>query len=265
MVQSNFILVDIGKIVTILYAIIGIPLMLFCLSKIGHAMAHSFKFIYWKCCCFLCVKPKKIQRRQRRRRRMIRQQRQRAMMVLSQQPSSTPLNNNGEIPLITPTSMLENHQLHRTFSNRSNHFSLFDSFKNNGQIVESPSSSSTQQTTPANTPSGDVANSSTVFFNSNNSNISTNEKRPKKSNLSRSHSARTYQEGAIVSFGTQTSNSGVENATTTTITNTSSNGTTGSTHEPTKTERVSMSAIICNKYASLSDEYIDAYRARFIG
>ena len=50
-------------------------------SNIGHAMAHSFKFIYWKCCCVLCVKPKKLQRRQRRRRRLIRQQRQRAMMA----------------------------------------------------------------------------------------------------------------------------------------------------------------------------------------
>ncbi|XP_076345616.1 potassium channel subfamily K member 18-like [Tachypleus tridentatus] len=51
-----------GKMVTILYAIIGIPLMLLCLSNIGNAMAHSFKFIYWKVCCFLCVKPHKTQR-----------------------------------------------------------------------------------------------------------------------------------------------------------------------------------------------------------
>ncbi|XP_022236050.1 uncharacterized protein LOC106476486, partial [Limulus polyphemus] len=51
-----------GKMVTILYAIIGIPLMLLCLSNIGNAMAHSFKFIYWKVCCFLCVKPHKRRR-----------------------------------------------------------------------------------------------------------------------------------------------------------------------------------------------------------
>lgn len=47
-----------GKIVTILYAIIGIPLLLLCLSNIGDAMAHSFKFIYWKVCCYLCSSPK---------------------------------------------------------------------------------------------------------------------------------------------------------------------------------------------------------------
>ncbi|XP_015927814.1 potassium channel subfamily K member 18-like isoform X2 [Parasteatoda tepidariorum] len=47
-----------GKIVTILYAIVGIPLLLLCLSNIGDAMAHSFKFIYWKVCCYLCSSPK---------------------------------------------------------------------------------------------------------------------------------------------------------------------------------------------------------------
>ncbi|XP_013780905.1 TWiK family of potassium channels protein 7-like [Limulus polyphemus] len=51
-----------GKMVTILYAIIGIPLMLLCLSNIGDAMAHSFKFIYWKVCCYLCIKPRKKRR-----------------------------------------------------------------------------------------------------------------------------------------------------------------------------------------------------------
>lgn len=71
----DFQLKDWGKIVTILYAIIGIPLMLFCLSNIGHAMAHSFKFIYWKCCCYLCVAPKRSQgstqkRKSFRRRRL---------------------------------------------------------------------------------------------------------------------------------------------------------------------------------------------------
>lgn len=48
----------VGKIVTILYAIVGIPLLLLCLSNIGDAMAHSFKFIYWKVCCYLCSSPK---------------------------------------------------------------------------------------------------------------------------------------------------------------------------------------------------------------
>ncbi|XP_054711246.1 TWiK family of potassium channels protein 18-like [Uloborus diversus] len=52
-----------GKVVTVLYAIIGIPLLLLCLSNIGDAMAHSFKFIYWKVCCYLCVRPKKRRKR----------------------------------------------------------------------------------------------------------------------------------------------------------------------------------------------------------
>lgn len=54
-----------GKIVTILYAIVGIPLLLLCLSSIGDIMAHSFKFIYWKVCCYLCIQPKKRTRRHR--------------------------------------------------------------------------------------------------------------------------------------------------------------------------------------------------------
>lgn len=52
-----------GKVVTILYAIVGIPLLLLCLSNIGDAMAHSFKFIYWKVCCYMCVRPKKRRKR----------------------------------------------------------------------------------------------------------------------------------------------------------------------------------------------------------
>ncbi|XP_064459198.1 potassium channel subfamily K member 18-like [Ornithodoros turicata] len=43
-----------GKIVTILYAIVGIPLMLLCLSNIGDVMAHSFKLTYRYICCSLC-------------------------------------------------------------------------------------------------------------------------------------------------------------------------------------------------------------------
>ncbi|XP_022246034.1 uncharacterized protein LOC106462919, partial [Limulus polyphemus] len=54
-----------GKLVTLLYAIVGIPLMLLCLSNIGDAMAQSFKFIYWKVCCYLCIKPHKKSRKSR--------------------------------------------------------------------------------------------------------------------------------------------------------------------------------------------------------
>ncbi|XP_066262092.1 uncharacterized protein galene isoform X1 [Euwallacea similis] len=52
-----------GKVVTIFYAILGIPLMLLCLSNIGDIMATSFRFLYWRVCCFVCQKkPKKRQR-----------------------------------------------------------------------------------------------------------------------------------------------------------------------------------------------------------
>ncbi|XP_065333129.1 uncharacterized protein galene isoform X2 [Cloeon dipterum] len=55
-----------GKVVTIFYAILGIPLMLLCLSNIGDVMAHSFRFIYWKVCCYVCTrKPKRSHRRGR--------------------------------------------------------------------------------------------------------------------------------------------------------------------------------------------------------
>ncbi|KAG8200208.1 hypothetical protein JTE90_024987 [Oedothorax gibbosus] len=52
-----------GKVVTIFYAIIGIPLLLLCLSNIGDAMAHSFKFLYWKVCCYFCIRPKRHRKR----------------------------------------------------------------------------------------------------------------------------------------------------------------------------------------------------------
>ncbi|KAK6640579.1 hypothetical protein RUM44_012275 [Polyplax serrata] len=56
-----------GKVVTILYAILGIPLMLLCLSNIGDVMAHSFRFIYWRVCCYMCTrKPKRVPSRRGR-------------------------------------------------------------------------------------------------------------------------------------------------------------------------------------------------------
>ncbi|XP_075218728.1 potassium two pore domain channel subfamily K member galene isoform X2 [Lycorma delicatula] len=51
---------QIGKVTTIFYAILGIPLMLLCLSNIGDIMAHSFRFLYWRICCYACTRtPKK--------------------------------------------------------------------------------------------------------------------------------------------------------------------------------------------------------------
>ena len=44
---------QIGKIVTIIYALIGFPLMVICSRNNGIVMANCFRFIYWKCykCC----------------------------------------------------------------------------------------------------------------------------------------------------------------------------------------------------------------------
>ncbi|XP_029051178.2 uncharacterized protein LOC114879924 [Osmia bicornis bicornis] len=54
-----------GKVVTIFYAILGIPLMLLCLSNIGDIMASSFRFLYWRVCCYVCTKPPTKKRRPR--------------------------------------------------------------------------------------------------------------------------------------------------------------------------------------------------------
>ena len=93
MVQSNcylknsLLLYDrIGKLVTILYAIVGIPLMLLFLSNIGDAMANSFKFLYWKVCCILCVSPKKS-RRHHRRRRMKKKQKNVEQIAMQRMPT----------------------------------------------------------------------------------------------------------------------------------------------------------------------------------
>lgn len=62
-----------GKIVTIFYAIVGIPLMVICWSHIGDFLANSFRFLYWRVCCYLCTKkPKHRHRPPMRRGRSVR-------------------------------------------------------------------------------------------------------------------------------------------------------------------------------------------------
>jgi hypothetical protein len=48
-----------GKIMTMVYAIFGIPLMLLCLTNIGSTMADAFRFIYCNVCCSYCNMVKK--------------------------------------------------------------------------------------------------------------------------------------------------------------------------------------------------------------
>ncbi|KAK3597210.1 hypothetical protein CHS0354_003715 [Potamilus streckersoni] len=43
-----------GRIVTIAYAVLGIPLTLLCLTNIGDVMAHGFRWLYGRVCCGLC-------------------------------------------------------------------------------------------------------------------------------------------------------------------------------------------------------------------
>ncbi|CAH1393005.1 unnamed protein product [Nezara viridula] len=61
---------QLGKVSTIFYAIVGIPLMLLCLSNIGDIMAHSFRFLYWRVCCYSCTREEQSRQNSRRRQRM---------------------------------------------------------------------------------------------------------------------------------------------------------------------------------------------------
>lgn len=40
-----------GKVVTMLYALLGVPLMLVCLSNLGTMLAQSFQSAYSRVCC----------------------------------------------------------------------------------------------------------------------------------------------------------------------------------------------------------------------
>merc|ERR1711892_17708 len=52
-----------GKLVTIIYSILGIPLFFLCLGHIGETLSRTFRFLYWRVCCVTCTSRKKVRRR----------------------------------------------------------------------------------------------------------------------------------------------------------------------------------------------------------
>lgn len=48
-----------GRVVTMIYAIVGVPLFLIWLSQMGTLFANLFKMLYYKVCCGLCRRGKR--------------------------------------------------------------------------------------------------------------------------------------------------------------------------------------------------------------
>ena len=49
----------------IVYAMIGIPIMLVCVAVVGEVMANVFRFVYIQlCCCGVCARRARLRRRQ---------------------------------------------------------------------------------------------------------------------------------------------------------------------------------------------------------
>lgn len=58
-----------GKLVTMLYALVGVPLMLLCLSNLGTLLAGTFQFAYSHACCNVCAKDNHPERKKQQQNR----------------------------------------------------------------------------------------------------------------------------------------------------------------------------------------------------
>jgi hypothetical protein len=86
-----------GKIMTMVYAIFGIPLMLLCLANMGSTMADAFRFIYRNVCCSYCNMVKK-----RRNRRALKSVELPATHAVSSSPMTTLVSNSHTIGSSNP-------------------------------------------------------------------------------------------------------------------------------------------------------------------
>lgn len=217
--------------------------MLFCLSNIGHTMANSFKFIYWKCCCYLCVKPKKIQRQRRRRmRRKIRKHRrnqQRDQILKQLQPMNNHLSAN-----ILPFA---GRPLSRSASNRSAKINL-----DNGNQLLNPEFLLPNSMTPS-TPISSKRSDSSLFIppSIETNNIYSRLQLPTthQPKLSRSLSARYHNETrnkpAIIKHSP-------------------SSASRNQLYTSGSNQKTSINVpVIFNKYASCSDECIDRSKSGY--
>ena len=102
-----------GRLVTIVYALVGIPLTFLYLSNIGNFLADCFKMFYKKiccdiCCCQKCDRKKKRERLKLRRRRELAAQRNTYVGPTTIMPAynspglDPPLDSAGESDLLTP-------------------------------------------------------------------------------------------------------------------------------------------------------------------
>ncbi|KAH9501127.1 two pore domain potassium channel [Dermatophagoides farinae] len=90
---------DLGRIVTIFYAIIGIPITFLCLANLGNLMANAFRFMYKHFCCSDCRHGSIKSRSQIQRKQQLPQQMKTTMFINGHQKNE----------IITTTTTINNH------------------------------------------------------------------------------------------------------------------------------------------------------------